>query len=93
MVNKGKDKGKVGKLVAINRKTSRVKVEGVNMLKKTVKPTQENPNGGIFDKEGFIHISNINIVSPKDGKKTKIKIVKQDGKNIRVSRSCGSKLD
>ncbi len=54
----GKDKGKTGEILEINRRLKRVKVKAINMIKKHLKPTKEN-KGGIISKENFIHISNI----------------------------------
>ena len=65
----GKDKGKTGEILEINRKDNKVKVKSINMIKKHLKPTKEN-KGGIISKESFIHISNIkNIDLKKDEKK------------------------
>ena len=57
----GKDKGKTGEILEINRSLGRVKIKAVNMIKKHLKPTKEN-KGGIISKENFIHISNIKNV-------------------------------
>lgn len=84
----GKDKGKTGELLKMNLKTSRVLVKGVNMVKKTVKATQENPQGSIIEREAFVHISNIALVSPKTKKATRVKIVEKDGKNVRMAVAC-----
>ena len=54
----GKDKGKTGEILEINRKQKKVKVKSINMIKKHLKPTKEN-KGGIITKEGFIHMSNL----------------------------------
>ena len=54
----GKDKGKTGEILEINRSSNRVKIKAINMIKKHLKPTKEN-KGGIITKENFIHISNI----------------------------------
>ena len=54
----GKDKGKTGEILEIDRKTDKVKIKSINMIKKHLKPTKEN-KGGIISKENFIHISNI----------------------------------
>ena len=65
----GKDKGKTGEILEINRKLNRVKVKSINMIKKHLKPTKEN-KGGIISKENFIHNSNIkNIDEKKKSKK------------------------
>ena len=64
----GKDKGKTGEILEINRKLYKVKIKSINMIKKHQKPTKEN-KGGIISKESFIHISNIKNLDNK--KKTK----------------------
>jgi large subunit ribosomal protein L24 len=84
----GKDKGKTGELLKMNLKTNKVLVKGVNMVKKTVKATQENPQGSIVEREAFVHISNIALVSPKTKKATRVKIVEKDGKNVRMAVAC-----
>jgi large subunit ribosomal protein L24 len=83
----GKDKGKQGKIKDINWKTNRVQVEGVNIVKKAMKPTQQNPQGGIVDIEKAVHISNVAVADPKSGKATKVKIQNKNGKNVRVTKS------
>lgn len=88
----GKDKNKKGKVKNINLKKKTVIVEGLNLIKKTVKPTQENPNGGFVDMEKSLHISNVGVVSPKTGKATRVRIEEKDGKKVRVAVSCGSTL-
>ena len=60
----GKDKGKTGEILEINRKTEKVKVKSVNMIKRHTKPTKEN-KGGIISKESFIHQSNIKNIDVK----------------------------
>ena len=67
----GKDKGKTGEILEINRKTNRVKIKSINMVKKHLKPTKEN-KGGIISKENFIHLSNIKNLEVK-AKKKKVK--------------------
>ena len=69
----GKDKGKTGEILEIDRKLNRVKIKAINMIKKHLKPTKEN-KGGIISKENYIHISNIkNIDIKKDKPKEKSK--------------------
>lgn len=89
----GKDKNKKGKVKSINSKKKTVIVEGVNVVKKAVRPTQENPNGGFADLESSLHISNVAVVSPKTGKATRVRIENKDGKAVRVAVACGSELD
>ena len=64
----GKDKNKDGEVIEIDRSNNRAKVKGINIVKKHTKSTKEK-KGGIFDKENFIHISNLSII--KDSKKIK----------------------
>ena len=69
----GKDKGKSGEILEINRKQEKVKVKSINMIKRHTKPTKEN-KGGIISKESFIHQSNIkNIDIKKNDKKVELK--------------------
>lgn len=88
----GKDKGKTGTLSQLNLKRKTVVVSGVNMVRKAIRPTQENPNGGFVDVEKSIHMSNVAVVSPKTKKATRVRIEKKDGKNVRVAVACGSVL-
>ncbi len=88
----GKDKGKEGKIIA--KKSDKVLVEGVNMVKKHVKPDGQNQNGGIIDKESYIHVSNVMIIDPKTKKPTRIAMEKnKEGKKVRISKKSGSNLD
>ena len=65
----GKDKGKTGEILEINKKLSKIKIKSINMIKRHTKPTKEN-KGGIISKESFIHQSNLkNIDLKKEGKK------------------------
>ena len=91
-VRAGKDKGKQGKIKSINFKTNRVLVEGVNIVKKAVKPNQANQQGGIVDMEKAIHISNVALLDPKTGKPTRVTVKKVDGKNVRVATKSKSEL-
>ena len=69
----GKDRGKTGEILEIQKKLSRIKVKSINMIKKHLKPTKEN-KGGIVSKENFIHISNVkNLDKNKKEKKANIK--------------------
>ena len=73
----GKDKGKTGEILEIDRKLNRVKIKAINMIKKHLKPTKEN-KGGIISKEAFIHISNIINIDLKSKKKEVAKKWYQD---------------
>jgi len=82
----GKDKGKEGIVLKILRDKDRVIVEGRNMIKKHIKPSTENPQGGIEKKEAPMHISNVALVDPKTGKATRVGYEVRDGKKVRVSK-------
>ena len=67
----GKDKGKTGEILEIDRKKNKVKIKSINMIKKHLKPTKEN-KGGIISKENFIHLSNIKNIDLKKKEKKAI---------------------
>ena len=88
----GKDKGKEGKIIA--KKNDKVLVEGVNIVKKHVKPNGQDQTGGIVEKEALIHISNVMIIDPKTKKRTRIASkTDKDGKKVRISSKSKSNLD
>ncbi len=68
----GNDKGKTGKVLKVFPKQSRVIIEGINIRKRHTKPTQNNPQGGIIEKESPIHISNVMLLDPKSNEPTRI---------------------
>ena len=77
----GKDKGKEGKVLYSLRKKDRVVVEGVNIVKKHMKPSRMNETGGILEVENPIHVSNVKVLTAKENKKTKeVKEVKTEKK-------------
>ena len=88
----GKDKGKSGNVSLVMKDKNRVVVEGVNMVKRHRKATQENP-GKIEEKEASIHISNVSHIDPDTGKPTRVKYDFKDGIKKRVSVISGSLLD
>ena len=87
----GKDKGKQGKILKVDREKSRVIIQGVNMVKKAMKKRKQNDRGGIVDIEAPLHISNLMIVCKKCGP-TRIGYKIEDGKKKRVCRKCGEAL-
>ena len=92
IVISGKDKGKEGKI--IGKKNDKVLVEGINMVKRNVKPNGQDQVGGIIDKEAFIHVSNVMILDSKTNKRTRIAHeINKDGKKVRVSSKSKNKLD
>jgi len=88
----GKDKGKTGKVREVFPKESRVKVEGINIVKKHKKPTQLDA-GGIVDKELSIHVSNVAHIDPETHKPTRIGYKFVDGKKSRFAKASGSLID
>ena len=87
----GKDKDKEGKVIAVNQKTGKVIVEGVNMLTKHTKPSAQNQNGGIVTQEGPIDASNVMYVHK--GQPTRVGYKFEDGKKVRVAKSTGEVID
>lgn len=70
-ITAGKDKGKEGKVLKVDAKNMRLTIEGANLQKKHVKPSQTSPQGGIVSKEAAIHYSNVMLVSPTSKKPTR----------------------
>ena len=88
----GKDKGKTGNVTSVIKSNDRVIVEGVNIVKRHRKATQENP-GKIEEIEASVHISNVAHLDPETGKATRIKYDFKDGLKRRLSVVSGSLLD
>lgn len=87
----GKDKGKEGKVIAVDHKKGTVLVEGVNMITKHTKPSAQNQAGGIINQEAPIDASNVMYVFK--GKATRIGFTEKDGKKVRVAKSTGDIID
>ena len=87
----GKDKGKDGKVLAVNVKDNTVVVENVNMVTKHAKPSAANQNGGIVTKEAPLHISNVMLVV--DGKATRVGFKMDGDKKVRVAKATGKTID
>ena len=88
----GKDRGKQGVVLRAIPDKGKVVVEGVAIVKKAVKPTQANQQGGIVSQEAAIDASNVNLVCPECGKRTRVGHEK-DGKNkLRICKKCGHKF-
>lgn len=86
----GNDKGKKGKVLEIIKEKNRAIIEGVNMITKHVKPSANNPEGGIERTESSLHISNIMLVDPSSGESTKIgRKLNDEGKLQRFSKKTG----
>ena len=96
VVISGKDKGKTGKVIRVDRKRSRVYVEGLNIVKRHQRPNQARPNAqvGVIEREGGIHVSNVAILDPKDNKATRIRMTRtEQGDRMRVTKRSGTELD
>ncbi len=79
-------------MLKVIRDKDRVLVEGVNIVTKRVKPTAENPQGGLVEKEAPIHISNVMLVDPKKGVPTRVGYKIKDGKKVRYSKKTGEEI-
>ena len=94
VVLSGKDKGKKGQVLKVLPKDNRVLVSGVHVVKRHVRPSQADPEGGIKTFEAPIHISNVSALDPKSGAATRVGFTTlKDGKKVRVARKSGELLD
>ncbi|EKD69565.1 MAG: 50S ribosomal protein L24 [uncultured bacterium] len=85
----GKNEGKQGKILVVNRAKCKLIVEGINLVKKHQKPSQKVQKGGIIEREGFIYATKVMLVCPKCSKPTRIAhFVSGEGKNSKKVRSC-----
>jgi len=98
----GKDRGKSGRVLRVEPSKERLYVEGLNMVKRHVKPQKtpqgstypgaEKQLGGVIEREGPIHVSNVMLLDPK-GKPTRVQIEREGGARYRVAQSTGSRID
>jgi large subunit ribosomal protein L24 len=93
VVMTGKDKGKKGKVLFAFPKTSKIIVEGVNMVTKHKKPSRKVQQGGIVHQEAAVHVSNVMLLDPKTKTPTRVKFVMQKEKKVRVSVKSGEIID
>ncbi len=95
----GKDRGKRGRVLRVEPGNERVFVEGLNMVKRHMRPQQVADTqrgqtvGGVIEREGPIHVSNVMLLDPKDEKPTRIGIERENGKRYRVAKRSGRRLD
>ena len=90
VVISGKDRGKTGRVLQVDPAKQRVFVEGLNIVKRHQRPTPgTNQPGGVIEKPGPIHISNVALVDPKDGKPTRTRVEERDGKRVRIGVRSG----
>lgn len=98
IVTCGNDRGKTGKVLKVFPDKNRIIVEGVNIRKRHRKPTQKQPQGGIFEKEAPIHISNVMIIDPKTNQPSRVgaRIILDEKtgkkKSARISKKSGEML-
>jgi large subunit ribosomal protein L24 len=99
IVISGKDRGKTGKVLRVDPKKGRVYVEGLNLVKRHQRPQQvrgaqrAETVGGVIEKEGPIHISNVMLLDPKERKPTRIGIRREGGERVRITRRSETKVD
>ncbi len=99
VVISGKDRGKTGRVLRVDRAKQRVYVEGLNIIKRHQRPMQvpgaqrAEQVGGVVEKEGPIHISNVMLIDPKDKKPTRIGVSREGGTRKRITRRSGSALE
>ena len=88
----GNEAGKSGRIIKVFRTKNKIVVEGLNMVKKHARPTQENPQGGIMQMEAAIHISNVMFIA--DGKPTRIGYkTLEDGRKVRYAKTTGEVIN
>ena len=87
----GSYKGQTGRVLKMISKNNRVLVEGINKVKKHMRPSQENPQGGIVEKDMSIHISNLMLLNKTKPVKVSFKIL-DSGKKVRVNRKSGTAI-
>jgi large subunit ribosomal protein L24 len=95
----GKDRGRTGRVKSVDPKHQRVYVEGVNIVKRHIKPrtlrdTQRAQElGGIVEMEGPVHISNVMLVDPTSGEPTRLGVNREGGKRVRVAKKSGKEIE
>jgi len=88
----GNDSGKQGRVIKMFLSKNRLVVEGVNIVKKHARPTQENPQGGIMEKEASIHVSNVMLVSGDNPTRVRYKTL-DDGRKVKIAKSTGEVIN
>ena len=97
LILSGDDKGKQGKVLAVSPKESKVIVEGINMIKKHVRPRQAGEQGGIIEAEGAMYACKVQVICPACKKATRIahkKVLNDAGKSrsVRICKECGEEI-
>ena len=94
VVRSGKDKGRTGTVQTVMPKDGKVVVDGINVIARHRKPSQQNPQGGIDRKPAPMHISKVALADPKDGKPTRVRFeTNKDGRKVRVAVKSGETID
>ena len=96
VVTSGKDKGKTGKVLRVDRKAEKVYVEGLNIIKRHQRANPANPNAqvGVIEREGPVHVSNVALLDPKDKKPTRVGTRRtEQGTRMRVTKRSGTEID
>ncbi len=99
LVIAGKDRGKSGRVLRVEPSKERVYVEGLNMIKRHTRPQQVADTrqgqtvGGVIEREGPIHVSNVMLLDPKGGQPTRVGVERENGKAYRVARRSGARID
>ena len=88
----GNDTGKTGRVIKVFLEKERLVVEGVNIAKKHARPTQDNPQGGIIEKEASIHISNVMMVAGSKPTRVGYKIL-EDGRKVKFAKTTGEVIN
>ena len=95
----GKDKGKTGRVLRVDPRKDKVYVEGANIVKRHMRPrtlrdTQRAQElGGIIEKEGPIHVSNVMLIDPDSGEPTRVGVRREGGRRVRVAKKSGREID
>jgi len=95
IVTSGKDRGKTGRVLRVDRDKEKVFVEGLNIVKRHQRPTPGRPDAvaGVIEREGPIHMSNVMLLDPKDGRPTRVGIEVREGRRFRIARRSGTSID
>ena len=100
IVISGKDKGKTGKVLRVDIKKEKVYVEGLNVQKRHQRPMQlrdtqrqQSAQGGVIEREGPLHISNVMLLDPKTGDPTRVGIKREGGRRVRIAKRSGQEVD
>jgi large subunit ribosomal protein L24 len=88
----GKDKGRSGEVISVMPKDDKAVVRGINMVKRHQRQSQTQ-EAGIISKEAAIHLSNLGVADPKDGKPTRVGFLLKDGKKVRIAKRSGEVIN